>query len=294
MKDFGDAEKKILQYFSRGTSVVFNGQTFTVELSGKATCQNGEPKTDIYVLLEQGDMSEEIKISYKKANADFLENKISAERAEQLFGENWKTVVEQSTGQITSQFFARHLIYKTKHKRTEKGAITLGWKFELMNKTSGELSGKIPLTPAQLVDVYAGTNLSDDKKHATVNGEVIENSGVATHILMGDNVDSAQCVIDNMVSIENYAFENPDIYFACKALNYRTFKQKFDGNRPLAVQVNWQIIDNKLTPTLIFDNPFGWNGSDAANSLKDCLSALSIETTDDINESNVIEAHTFE
>lgn len=54
----------------------------------------GEPKTDIYVLAkDEKDITREFKISYKKPNADFLENKTSAERAELLFGSHWKNIV---------------------------------------------------------------------------------------------------------------------------------------------------------------------------------------------------------
>ena len=58
---------------------------------------------------------------------------MSADRAEQLFGENWVNIIEQSTMAIRDRFEERMLIYKNKFKRTEKGAITLGWKFELLS-----------------------------------------------------------------------------------------------------------------------------------------------------------------
>ena len=54
----------------------------------------------------------EIKISYKKENADFIENKMSAERAEQLFGEDWIDIIEHSTTAIQDKFYERMLIYK--------------------------------------------------------------------------------------------------------------------------------------------------------------------------------------
>ena len=104
------------------------------------------------------------------------------------------------------------LIYKNKFKRTEKGAITLGWKFELLNKKSGDLSGKLLLTEEQVIDVYAGSNLSGEKRNAMVNGKVIENSGIANYILMNENVNSAQDVIDNMMPIKEYVKKYPDIY----------------------------------------------------------------------------------
>ena len=82
MGDFGAAERRILKFISKGTEFVFNGKGYTVMLSGKPTCHKGEPKTDIYILAESCEDEVEIKISYKKENADFIENKMSAERAE--------------------------------------------------------------------------------------------------------------------------------------------------------------------------------------------------------------------
>ena len=233
MGDFGAAERRILEFMSKGTEFVFNGKGYTVMLSGKPTCHKGEPKTDIYILAESCEDEVEIKISYKKENADFIENKMSAERAEQLFGEDWIDIIEHSTTAIQDKFYERMLIYKNGFRRTEKGSITLGWKFELLNKSGGDLSGKMLLTDEQVVDVYAGSNLSPDKKNASVCGQIIRDSGVANYILMDENVYSAQDVIDKMIPIREYVMMHPDIYFACKALNYRTFAEKIDLGRKM-------------------------------------------------------------
>lgn len=286
MGDFGDAERRILAFMTVGTEFVFREKNYKVILSGKPTCHKGEPKTDIYILAESTSDKVEMKISYKKENADFIENKMSAERAEQLFGDNWSDIIEQSTTAIRERFEERMLIYKNKFKRTEKGAITLGWKFELLNKNSGDLSGKMLLTKEQVIDVYAGGNLADDKRNAMVAGRVIKNSGVANYILMDENVHSAQDVIDKMVPIKAYVMMHPDIYFACKALNYRTFAEKWDGDRPLSVQVNWNAEENKLVPELVYDKPLTVKGNEVAGRLLRYMKMLNIKTTDDIDEDN--------
>lgn len=283
---FGDFERRVLSYFRKGTIFCYKGKNVQVLEAGKPTCLQGEPKTDIYILITDGLKEHEIKISYKKENADFLENKTNADRAKQLFGLNWRTVIENSTTEIREQFETRKRIYKNSFRRTEKGAITLGWKFELLNKPGGDLSGKMDLDKQQVYDVYAGANLSRDKKDAMVNGRVIRNSGVANYILVSDRVNSAQEVIDQMEPIEDYIKKHPNIYFACKALNYRTYKAKYDGNRPLAVQVNWDIKGGKLCSNLVFDMPLEMNGDVMAQKLLSCLKRLSIETTDDIDEDN--------
>lgn len=286
MPDFGAAERRMLSYFKRGLELYYAGEKYRVEEADKPTCPYGEPKTDIYVLLSNARRKQEVKISYKKENADFLENKTNSQRAEQLFGPQWREIIIDSTSAIADRFMERMLVYKDALGRTEKGAITLGWKFELLNKPGGDLSGRMNLSSQQVYDVYAGTNLSYDKKNATVNGRIISDSGVADYILMTDRVGSAQEIIERMIPIEAYIQYHPDIYFACKALNYRTFRQKYDGNRPLSVQVDWKIKNGKLTYDLVFDRPLEMNGTEMANRLLTCLRRLSIHTTDDIDETN--------
>ena len=119
-----------------------------------------------------------------------------------------------------------------------------------------------------------------------VNGRIVRNSGVADYILISDSVNSAQDVINQMESIWEYIEKHPYIYFACKALNYRTYKAKYDGNRPLAVQVAWRVEDGKLCSDIVFDSPFEMNGDEMAKRLIDCLKTLSIDTTDDIDDDN--------
>lgn len=286
MPSFGDAERKILSYFTVGTTFIYQGHTYTVDNAGKPTCAHGEPKTDIYIAASCSAGSKEFKISYKKCNADFIENKMSSDRAKQIFGEDWRSIISQSTKNIVSQFTNRFLIYKENFRKTKKGSITLGLKFELLNRESGDLSGEMILTNSQLYDIFAGNNLPIEKKNANINGSEIANSGVAEYILIKDNIYSAQEVIDTMETIKSYIQKQPKIFFACKALNYRTFKKKYDGDRPLAVQVEWSICNDKLSAKIIFDNPLEMKGTEMANKLKRCMEILSISDTDDITNNN--------
>lgn len=288
MGDFGDAERRIKKLMSVGEVFEFQGIQYKIIMSDKPTCSKGEPKTDIYILAENDKEEKiEIKISYKKGNADFIENKMSAERAEQLFGSEWGVVIENSTTAIKNRFAERMLIYRNSFKRTNKGAITLGWKFELMNKGSGDLSGRMILTEEQVIDVYAGNNLPDDKKNASVCGKIIPNSGVANYILMEERVKTIQEVIDKMIPIQEYVRSHPEIYFACKALNYHSFEEKWDGNRPLSVQVDWSAENGKLVPELVFNKPLQVKGNEMAKRLIMYMKELHIRNTDDIDDNNV-------
>lgn len=287
LPNFSEFERLVLSFFRHGTTFSFNGKTYCVINAGKPVCASGEPKTDIYVLAKSEDGEKiEVKISYKMQNADFIENKTNEERAEQLLGPDWKTHIIDATKSIKEKFDDRHLIYKKRFAHTAAGSITLGWKFELVNKQGGELSGKMDLTAEQVYAVYSGNNLPDNKKNSSVNGEIIANSGVADYILISDDVASADDVVSKMQPLDKYIEEHPDIYFACKALNYRTYQAKYDGNRPLAVQVDWKIKSGKLSPDLIFDEPLTKKGDEMANNLKNTLAKLSIENTEQINKDN--------
>lgn len=188
---------------------------------------------------------------------------------------------------MEDKFAERMLIYKNNFKRTKKGSITLGWKFELMNKPSGELSGKMLVSFEQVIDIYTGKNLSVDKKNAVVHGKIIENSGVANYILMDEQIETTQDIIDKMIPIEEYVRRHPNVYFACKALNYRSFETKWDGDRPLSVQVEWTATENKLVPTLVYEKPLKVKGNQMAERLKKYMNELNIRNTDDINDKNV-------
>lgn len=288
-KTFGDAERHILSLFNVGATFTYKDTDFSVIKSGKPTCSKGEPKTDIYIAAKDFKNNiAEFKISFKKQNADFLENKTNAERAEQLLGANWDSIISNATTALRDEFLSRMLIYKEKLGRTDKGAITLGWKFELLNVESGQLSGNMQLTRDQIIDVYAGTNLTGDKRDAIVNGEQIPFSGVANYILFENtSVSTTQGAIDSLISIESYVDSHPDVYFACKALNYRTFRQKYDGNRPLAVYVDWSANDGKLQYEIKFDTPLKQGGNYAFAHLKDAMDKLGVKTTNDLNSDNV-------
>lgn len=227
-RTFSKDENSIRKLFPIGTIFSYDNTAYEVIEVGKPFSEKGEPKTDIYICaVSKNYKKREFKISFKKSNADFLENKISAERAQQLFGDNWSEIIKQSIDKLKPSFQSKKLIYKEKEGHTEKGSITLGWKFELVNKISGSLSDEILLVEDQVIDVYAGTNLENEKKNAKVNEKMINDSGIANFILIGETgFKNAQEVIDKLISVKDYVKQHPKVYFACKALNYRTLKNK--------------------------------------------------------------------
>lgn len=299
---FSISEHFIITLFPVGSSFAFNGITYFVDKAGKPTCEKGEPKTDIYIrAFDSENNKKEFKISYKQENADFLENKTNAERARQIFGENWSEIISEATKEIEDKFYCRPTVYKKSSGKTEEGCITLGWKYELLNKKSGDLSAEVLLTDEQTIDIYAGTHLETSKRHSRIGNEIIADSGVANYLLFMDIDEncSAQDVINNIVSIEDYVKkEQPKIYFACKALNYRTKNvdengnpnPKYDGNRPLSVYIEWSKKDDVLHADFIFDKPLKNGGDYAFEQLLAALEDMGIETTDDIEDTMVDES----
>jgi hypothetical protein len=292
-KTFSETEQNIVSIFrasmEKNIDVQYNGQQFKVLKIDKPTCSSGEPKTDIYAVISNEFNTHEIKISIKQNNADFLENKMSSEAALRLFGTNWEQIICTSTMSISDQFENRTLIYKNSSGQTEAGCITLGWKFELLNKAGGALSGEIDVDP---IEVYKGLLLSDDKKNALVDGERISNSGIAEYILITDKntvFTSVDSVLSQMELIDDYVKKYPKIYFACKALNYRSLHNppKWDGDRPLSVFVDWDVEKGGLIHKIKYNAPLVSKGHAVARKLQSCLNQIGVSNTCELNESNI-------
>lgn len=277
MPKFSDTETLIKNLFKIGTNFNFEGQKWTVVECAKPRPSRGECKTDIYLLVKSDKGTKEIKISIKQNNADFLENKIKYERAKEIFGNDVDSILKKSINSIKTAFNNQFIVYFRSHQRTKEKVIKLGWKFELMNKISGDLSGELILTDKQKEDIYSGINLPSDKKNASVNGRIIKNSGIAEYIMVvNQNTDyTLQYCIDNMQPIKKYICGRK-IFFACKALNYRLTDNKWDGNRPLAVYINWFISNKKLKAKLIFNEPLKHTGNEVGNKVKVLLDQLNI------------------
>ncbi len=76
--------------------------------------------------------------------------------------------------------------------------------------------------------------------------------------------------------IEEYAIKQ-NLYFACKAINYRVEKNKWDGDRPLAIYIDWFISDNKLFGELRFENPLSTKANTIGENIKQILKEIKID-----------------
>ena len=147
MPDFINTEHCVEKLFPVGTTFSFEGKKYQVALCGKPRPARGECKTDVYIkgIASDGE-AREIKISVKQKNADFLENKMSFDRACEIFGKDASGIIKQCLLSIQDSFVADNLVYFEKKGKTGAHTMKLGWKFELLNKLSGEKSGALKLT----------------------------------------------------------------------------------------------------------------------------------------------------
>ena len=281
MSKHGATERYIVGLFEEAKDFSYENEKFKIIKIGKPRPKKGECKTDVYILAENkiNGKNREFKISIKQSDADFLENKMSIERAVEIFGPGAKEILIESITSVEDSFLEDFLVYFSKHIRTEEKCIKIGWKFEFINKEGGQRSGKIELNREQKINVYSGSNLNPEKKNSKVNGEEIKNSGVANYILEVDGAShDLDYYLNNMLPIEEFAAEQ-DIYFACKAINYRAQPNKWDGNRPLSVYIDWRLQDGKLKAEFVMDNPLEKKADEIGLNIRNILKELKIDSS---------------
>lgn len=277
------SEMLILEKFSIGQSFSYKNQTHTIINSGKPRPTSGECKTDLYIQsIDEQDVLHELKISIKKDNYEFIENKPDKQRILDIFGKDGITILTNAIKAIEPKFHALKIV---KHKKSDNSfTCTLGWKIEIFKNTSGKLAVDLNLTNEQKKHVLCGTNLKEEKKNSLVNGNVIANSGVA-NIFLEIPASITQIKTKNIQYFANkfQTFdelindENFKINARFTALNYRSNKDKWDGNRPLAVRINWKVMNQKLQGILVLDDPFGLNGDAVGKNFQSIIEDLNID-----------------
>lgn len=278
MPRYSVTERHIKKLFDEQKEFIYNEIKYFIIKTGKPRPSSGECKTDVYVLCKDTNgCIKEFKISIKQSDADFLENKISYERAVEIFGENADKIISDNVLLIKNSFESEPLINFSSYSRTKPNCIKIGWKFELLNKPGGARSSELKLNDYQKIGIYSGVNLEISKKNCFVEGELIEDSGVANFMLVVDKLENDLNYYTNKLEdINEYAIKQK-VYFACKALNYRASEDKWDGDRPLSVFCEWKLNEiNKLECRLIYDQPLKNKGNAIVKNIKSILSTLQI------------------
>lgn len=247
-------EDHINSLFPVGEEFDIDGEIWTVITSGKpkigvAKSGAGEGKTDVYVLAENAAGEEkEIKISVKKNNAEFVENKISAERAKSVFGDDWQEKLKPQMDKLTEYLRTDERYRPDSVNSKGEKTLRLGYRLDIMKRKSGTLSVKADFDRDTVREVWSGENLSGDKKDSYVNGVKIADSGVANNIVVGDVDDypDAQSVVDSMMTIDEYLDEgNDELWMSIKAVNLRD-NGKYESGRFLAISYQYRVEDGEL------------------------------------------------
>lgn len=254
MRNYNKFESHIIECCQPGATVVFQGVPHIIETSGKPrpTSSRGECKTDVYLLLKSVDGAlQEVKISLKLPNADFIENKVKMERAKTLFGTEYKSILLDISHSVSEEL---EVIHQKIHPAIPGKSLRLGYRLDIVNKRSGRQS--IPasmLSHQSLLDVLSGSKLPADKRDSQVGGVIVPNSGVAEHILVSspENIHTAQDVFDQLVSLDDY-LNTIEPHIAFKAVNYRPGKRT--ENRSLLVSYNYFIDNNGEIVFSVDDN----------------------------------------
>ena len=103
--------------------IIDNGE-FTFENEHYQVIQNSKPssekKTDFYVLARKtkDNTEREFKISYKKPDFSFVENKVKEYRIPFIFGKKWSDILQAQAKSIQTKFKERFARQKTSEKQT--------------------------------------------------------------------------------------------------------------------------------------------------------------------------------
>lgn len=297
-KAYRKLEEHIIRTFQRNRIFEYNNKVYELIRVGKPYPQGkGECKTDVFAEIrdQENMLSYEIKISVKtEGKQEFQENKVTRERAEAYFGENWEEIICEATRMLRGSFERRALLYASDAYPTKKNSVTVGWKLEFANKPRA-LSVQAPLTDREIREyVYKGTNQALNKRDSVVNGEIIRSSGIANYLLITtiDKIHTVNDVLRQMIYIDD--MELDDIYLVFTANNYRTDVDKADGPRPLAVRVEWQCSNRKLVPVFCYDYPLKYTGErDMAPLVKNAFRSLGKSNVTDIDPMIDLESADF-
>lgn len=265
MQAYAELEQHIIDIFNRAKNIeiFWKGAIYNQFAAYKPTVAKGECKTDIYIQLSHTEYprNEVIKISVKKEDAEFLVNKMKADHAEALLGANWRSILISSINEIQDLFMSKEICF------VKEGVLnfTLGWKLEITNKQR-TLSTPLLLTKMDIIDnVYRGLNQDISKRNALVGGTIVESSGIADYLLTGNirDFDNIEDVLNRLVVLDLENFEPPALYLVFTANNYRFNENKTDGNRHLAVGINWEYNPNKdvFIANFIFNDPLNLSGN---------------------------------
>lgn len=288
-----DNEKYVLDSFQIGAEFELWGKRWKVMNAGKPRTQggSGEPKTDVYVFIVSEPLymgrseGKELKISIKRSNYNFVENKLSMPRLADIMGEEIARdaigkgickLIRENTEELSKDMVVKENVVRKKGEEPCT-QYKLGWRLDMTNKPNGKRSFLFPLTNKQKKEMLTGECLDARKRDAVVNGKVIKDSGVANCFLEMDldRPMTPQAIIDKLEVITDDFVEKHqfDIYGTIKAVNYFS-NGKYEHARPLVMFVEYEKMwDGSMRPTIQFDpeTTLQVNSTDRAKVLKEII-----------------------
>ena len=121
-------------------------------------------------------------------------------------------------------------------------------------------------------------------KDGIVDGVEIPLSGMPNFCLTIDpeNINTSDDIFGNLVSMKELILTHGDITAAFLAQNYRSHKQKQEGNRRhLGVWIKWKILNGKLACEYVFDKPLEMESFPRLENLDECLREIGIDLKKD-------------
>lgn len=238
-------ERKVRDVINSSKTFTWKGSEYEVIVCVKPTSEKGEPKTDTYIKARNTSNGklEEIKISTKNEDWSAMENKVTADRAFHIYGSKYEDIVKKQNSKLKDKFLSAPLIYFQKKKRTQKGTIALGWRYEIMyesakKKPNGSESGLremgVRIEEEVYPQIFWGEGCTPRHRDAKVNGITVLNSGIPDWIFIKnkEGVKGPQDIFDHLHPIKEFAKTHKDLDVTYLAHNYRTsLKKKCDcGN----------------------------------------------------------------
>ena len=266
--------------------IIDNGE-FTFENEHYQVIQNSKPssekKTDFYVLARKikDNTEREFKISYKKPDFSFVENKVKPHRIPYIYGENWSEILKAQIKPTQHRFNALKNIVDCKKEK-----IMLGWRYEIEQLDAPKTGGRNLSTIIQQnisSQVLWGDGCADKMRDALVDGKKITNSGIPDFILIKDpeSIKTIQDVFDDLHDIRKYAKKHWKMRAGFIAQNNRWERQtktwKTEGfSRSFPVWVKWDVVKQKLRGRRVYDKPLEKCAGDIIENLYNCLEEMGI------------------
>ena len=286
-------EKYVMETFKEGTRFLRGDNEWVVDICGKPVVQfgGGEPKTDVFVRLictsgkRNGD-TEDYKFTIKKPDANFLQNKASRKQMNDMLGEKKATeliiaavrdILGRNMESLIKDIAVKKGVKRWSGDKELSDRFNLGYRWDITKQRNGKRSYKPVLTDEEKFDILSGRSMPEEKRNAKVNGQIIENSGVANYYLETDLTGPTH--IDDLLKKckpvdDPFLLDSLEFYITLKALNYYYYPSSHcshhDGPRPLAIYTSY---DDDFNGTIKFDinESLITNGNDRAKILTELI-----------------------